>query len=139
MPRTRPAERETIKISDLTLLKCPGLIVRVDWEVVNGVTGVISAVAAVVSLFFVWLSRLHRDEGKNAVQRPVLAGVLGFVLVSASWIVCVMSFNFVFEPFGSFVGDDEARTLFGIAIGVPALIALRYGVRLMLSNDRSNP
>ena len=49
-----------------------------------------------------------------------------------------MSFNFIVDPFGPYVSEDEERTLFGIAIGIPALIALRYTVRLMFSSDHGN-
>ncbi len=50
-----------------------------------------------------------------------------------------MSFNFVVDPFGPYVSNDDERTLFGVAIGLPALIALLYAVRLMLSNESGDP
>ena len=108
---------------------------RIEWEVVNGITGVISAVAAVTSLLLVFLSRLQRSKADVPARAPVLSGILGFILVSASWIVCVMSFNFIVDPFGPYVSNDDERTLFGVAIGLPAVIALWHSVRLMLSSQ----
>lgn len=101
-----------------------------DWEVVNGVTGVVSAIAALASLVFILLPRLRADK-KSAKTQVIRTRVSAYILASSSWVLCVMCFNWIFEPFGPFVAESDERKLLGISLSLPALIALRYGVSVM--------
>jgi hypothetical protein len=105
-------------------------LILVNWDAVNGITGLVSAVCAVIGL--VIQSRAHSEEitsggGGSLLPRRYLAS---FLLVSSGWALCSLCFLLVFEPFGSYVSDRDYIKFYGIVLSVPAFLILRCGISM---------
>ena len=101
-----------------------------DWQVVNGITGIVSAIAAVVSVAYIRVSKLPTTEGDGlaALSSYQLAS---FIIVCSGWALCCLAGLWVFEPFGSYPSPSEYQQLFGVILALPALILLKFGVELL--------
>lgn len=96
----------------------------VEWEVVSGISGVISAVVALISFGNLALSR----------KRQKTNGILGaqpahYLLFCSGWVLLVISYNWCFEPFGPFIMRHDEKKLYGAMLGVPALMVTLFAFK----------
>jgi len=98
---------------------------RVEWEIVSAVSGVVSAVVAVISLIL-----LVRGGGKA----PPVSGyaakrtLLHYLLFCSAWVLLVIAYNWIFVPFGNYLSRESERKLYGVMIIVPALMLGSYAL-----------
>lgn len=93
-----------------------------SWEAINGVTGIISATAAVISV--AGIVRGNRDEATAGDRRNAQLSM--YVLFCSGWILCVIAWNWYFEPFGSFLSDRELNKLYAAMLSAPAALMTFY-------------
>jgi len=105
-----------------------------DWEVINGVTGIVSAVGAFSGIRFVAFGK--EENSSNVFGKKKLAS---FTIASSGWALCCLTFLWVMEPYGPFVTDRDYQQFFGIILAFPAIVILLFGINLMQaeSGDKS--
>jgi len=105
-----------------------------NWETINGVTGIISAGCALGS--FIYMNKpTSPDDITLSNQRLILNKIMPFILISSGWALCCLSFLGIYEPYGAFVTNSEYQQFFGIMLSVPALLILKHGIALLKSNE----
>lgn len=104
-----------------------------SWEVVNGITGIISAISAVISIKYV-STNSETVTPKNKLISTYK--VMCFLLFCSGWTLCCLAYLLIFEPFGSTVMAREYREFFGYVLSVPSLIVLRFGMSILLTKQR---
>lgn len=100
---------------------------------VNTVASVVSAVCAVigVAIAAVGLSRAPALD-EVSPQPPLSARALyAFLLISSGWVLAVLSFLWIMDPFGPIVTEREDFQIAGIMVSLPALLILRAGFDLL--------
>jgi len=99
-------------------------------EIVNGVTGIISAICAVISLGYM---TTHKQRGEQDSKYRVLSDyqLMSFMLLCSGWVLSCLSFLWFMEPYGRFVSNEDYQNFFGVVLGLPAFIILLYGIRLL--------
>lgn len=103
-----------------------------NWEVVNAVAGIISAICAIISLGY--MTTHARNESPKA-KNQILSfyQLMSFMLVCSGWALSCLSFLWFMEPYGSYITNDDYQNFFGVVIGLPAFIVLLYGIKLLQS------
>lgn len=107
-----------------------------DWEVINGITGIISAVGAFSGVGYVAFGR-NKKEASNSNEPLTLGKLASFSIACSGWALCCLAFLWVMEPYGPYVTDREYQQFFGIIISFPALIVLLFGISLLQSGERN--
>ena len=109
-------------------------LARVDWDAVSGVSGIVSALVAVVSLFL-----LFRGKQQDSIHLNHAAEtILHYLLFCSSWVMLVIAANWIFEPFGPYLTKGDERKLYGAMISAPALILSRYALNRLIKGTRGN-
>lgn len=99
------------------------------WELVNEITGVISAACAVLGVIMqrnAPPALTHYDRHQLLSRRRPAS----FLLASSGSALCCLCFLLVFEPYGRFISHREYIQFYGVVLCVPALLTLRFGVLL---------
>tara|TARA_R110000737_G_scaffold254346_1_gene263717 strand:- start:1271 stop:1603 length:333 start_codon:yes stop_codon:yes gene_type:complete len=100
-----------------------------NWEVANGITGLISAFCAVISLRFLIT---HDSYAENTPTELLpLYKLMSFLLFCSGWVLTCLCCLWFFEPFGMYVSGRDYQKFFGILLSVPSLIILSYGYNLL--------
>ena len=101
-----------------------------DWEVVNGITGIVSAVCAVVSLAYLGF---ESRRPANIERHSILSmhRFMSLVLASSGWALLCLSGLWIFEPFGCCPMDEDYLKLYGVVIAFPAGVLFLAGIKLM--------
>lgn len=105
---------------------------------VNTVASVVSAACAIIGVVIAAVG-LSRAPAPDAVgpQRPLSARALyAFLLISSGWVLAVLSFLWIMDPFGPIVTEREYFQIEGIMVSLPALLILRAGFDLLHASDR---
>lgn len=98
-----------------------------DWESINGITGIVSAIGALISA-----SQLcSRSETRTGSSRKILM----FILASFSWALLVFIANWLFEPMGAYVSADEERKVFAVALAFPAVVGFYFGTSKLFAKS----
>ncbi|MCP5351597.1 MAG: hypothetical protein H6926_00175 [Chromatiales bacterium] len=102
-----------------------------DWETLNGITGVISAIGALGSLAYLFTHSPQEQapEGQHSVLS--MHKLMSFLLACSGWVLCCLSFLWVFEPYGLLISDRDYQHFFGIMLSFPAFLILLYGLTVM--------
>jgi hypothetical protein len=110
---------------------------RMDWEIVNGVTGLISAVCAVLSIVYLSLQTTP-ERGSEAARQGVISSykLASFVIACSGWALCCLSFLWVVEPYGSYPSREDYQHFYGIIIAFPAIVILMFGLGLLQEQER---
>ncbi|MCR9772576.1 hypothetical protein ACP6H9_22155 [Vibrio harveyi] len=103
-----------------------------DWETVNGITGLISAICSVFGISYFGTRSNHAAvENHRVLSFPRL---MAFLVCSAGWTILCLCGLWLFEPFGSFVSDKEYLKFYAIVIAFPALAVFLFGIELLIWN-----
>lgn len=104
-----------------------------DWEVLNGITGIISAIAAVCGIGYFGT---HSAKPKSS-EEPILSTykLVSFVVACSGWALCCLSFLWIAEPFGRYPSDSEYQQFFGFILAFPAVIIFLFGVDLLQGEE----
>jgi len=112
----------------------PLIIARIDWEVVSGITGIVSAIVAVISLFVLFRGGENPPTGAGENTKRT---ILYYLLFCSAWVLLVIAFNWIFEPFGGSLTRWDEKKLYGIMISAPALMLANYALnRLGMQRER---
>ena len=103
-----------------------------DWEVINGITGLVSAICAVAGIGY-FSSHKRTENGDASPNLLSTERLVSFVIASSGWALCCLSFLWVAEPYGSSPLDGEFRHFFGVILGFPALVIFFYGFDLLVN------
>ena len=101
------------------------IIARTDWEIVSGITGIVSAVVAIVGLVLVF----RKDQALASPSRGRGGTILHYLIFCSAWVSLVIAFNWIVDPFGPLLTEKDERTLYGIMISVPALMLANYALK----------
>ena len=109
-----------------------------NWDAVNGITGLVSAVCAVIGLII--QPKAHTEEITSGGGGPLLPRryFASFLLVSSGWALCSLCFLLVFEPFGPYVSDRNYIKFYGVVLSVPAFLILRCGVSIAAHDNEKS-
>lgn len=108
-----------------------------DWEVVNGIAGVVSAICALGSLSYLGYERTNIKHEKPSHAILSLHKFVSFVLASSAWALCCLCALWIFEPYGCCPTRSEYRQFYGIILGFPSLVALLTGIELLRGTERA--
>lgn len=100
-----------------------------DWDVLNGVTGVISAICSILGLGY--FGRKSKYENETSGRILSMPKFMAFLLSSAGWSLLCLSGLWVLEPFGSFVDDREYLTFYGVVLAYPSLMIFMFGLSVL--------
>ena len=95
------------------------------WETINGITGIVSATAAVISLIQV---RPTKDESGHPIESKG-KHYYYFILACSGWVLGVMCWVWIFEPFGPYVSHWDQKKVMGIALSFPAISIFLFGLK----------
>lgn len=100
-----------------------------NWEVINGVAGIVSALCAIASLGYLGTHKTIIQEENNSIL--TLHKFMAFLLACSGWMLCCLSFLWVVEPYGSFPMDSEYQNFFGVMLAFPAITIFMFGLKVM--------
>jgi len=100
-----------------------------NWEVVNGITGFISAICALISIVYLGTNSMNKNDSKNTILSKFQ--LISFMLFCSGWVLSCLSFLWFIEPYGSYMSDKDYQNFFGVILGFPAVIILMYGLNLL--------
>lgn len=100
-----------------------------NWEVINGITGIVSAVGAIASLGYLGMHQTIIKEESNSIL--TLHKFMAFLLACSGWVLCCLSFLWVIEPYGRFPLDSEYQHFFGVLLAFPAIIIFMFGLKVL--------
>lgn len=101
------------------------IIARIEWDAVSGVTGIIGAIVAVGSMIM-----LFQKERRAEQSIPASAGtILHYLVFCSAWVLLVIAFDWIADSFGPIVTEKEERVLYGVMMGLPALMLANYALR----------
>lgn len=97
-----------------------------EWESINGITGIISAVGAALGVIQMGRFSSQGDSINVNAKR-----FFGFVLASCCWALLILIGHWLFDPLGPIVTRDEERQIFAAAISFPVIVGFAYAVNRM--------
>lgn len=99
-----------------------------QWEAISGISGVISAAVAVYSVVDISINE-RRSEQQSTGS---LSRLSTYLLFCSGWVLCVLAFNWCFEPFGSYLTKWNQQKLYGIMLSVPAVTLTLFAARRLM-------
>ncbi len=99
-----------------------------DWEVVSGITGIISAACALISLIYF---SSNTAKSKYDINTPILNQhlIFSFLLASSGWALCCTCYMWIAEPYGRYPRPYEYLQMLGIILALPSVIILLFGLK----------
>lgn len=107
-----------------------------NWEVVNGITGLVSAICAVLGIGYFGF---HKSTTHTNENQPILKmdNLVSFVVACSGWALCCLSFLWVVEPFGCCPLPREYQQFFGVILAFPALVIFLFGLNLLQGKEHN--
>tara|TARA_R110000744_G_C19326862_1_gene558142 strand:- start:1001 stop:1345 length:345 start_codon:yes stop_codon:yes gene_type:complete len=96
-----------------------------DWETVNGITGLISATCSVLGLGYFGMKR--KSEIGASDRTLTFPMFMSFLLISGGWALLCLCGLWIFEPFGSYMRDEHYLKFYGVVLVLPSLLVLNFG------------
>ena len=96
-----------------------------DWEIINGVTGIVSMLCSILGLGY--FGSVKSDS--YARSRGTITGLMAFLLSSSGWSLLCLCFFWMFQPFGRFVSDDEFFILYSVILSFPGFVVFIVGFK----------
>ena len=105
-----------------------------DWELVNGITGIVSAVCAVLSVGYFGF---HKGAPVEEATLLSMHKLMSFVVACSGWALCCLSFLWVAEPYGCCPLSSDYQQFFGVILGFPAIVVFMFGLSLLQGPERN--
>ncbi|EIO4097951.1 TPA: hypothetical protein NGU23_004600 [Vibrio parahaemolyticus] len=97
-----------------------------DWETINGITGIISAICSVLGLGYFGTKRKSQiGSSDHVLTFPMF---MSFLLISGGWALLCLCGLWLLEPFGSYMRNDQYLKFYGVVLALPSLMILNFGV-----------
>lgn len=106
-----------------------------DWELINGVTGIISAISAIAGIGYLAIDKNMARATRERIPR--LNVIVAFAIISSGWALLCLSFLWIAEPFGYYPTDAEYKRFFGILLSLPSLIIFIGGFNFLKGISKS--
>ncbi|CAH9068445.1 hypothetical protein PSECIP111951_04151 [Pseudoalteromonas holothuriae] len=107
----------------------------IEWEFVNGVTGIVSAIIAVLSF-----AQIARVKPFNKLSSIKPNKFFHYILASSCWALLVLIGHWIFDPLGPIVTREEELKIFAVALSFPTLVGFIYALKGMgLMKDTNKP
>lgn len=97
-----------------------------NWEIISGISGLISAVIAVISLFKI---KPFVSNNEKSYKDKIKEKYFSYVLACCGWVLCVLSWAWLSNEYGSLITDREMKEVLGITLSFPAIILFTYGLK----------
>ncbi|QCF25356.1 hypothetical protein soil367_05095 [Hydrocarboniclastica marina] len=107
-----------------------------NWEVVNGFTGIVSATCAFVSLLYLGFEQ-RRATSTESHATLSMHSFMSLILATSGWALLCLSGFWIFEPFGCCPLDQEYLKLYGVILAFPAGVLFLAGMKLMNPNSET--
>lgn len=105
-----------------------------DWELINGITGIVSAVSAVLGIGYF---RFHKETPAEEASLLSMHKLMSFIVACSGWALCCLSFLWVVEPYGCCPLSSDYQHFFGVMLGFPAIVVFIFGLGLLQGPKRS--
>lgn len=105
-----------------------------DWELINGITGLISAVCAILGIGYFGFQKGAPTEEHSLLNVHKL---VSFVVACSGWALCCLSFLWVAEPYGCCLMSSDYQHFFGVILGFPAIVVFMFGLSLLQGQERN--
>ncbi|CCN45253.1 membrane hypothetical protein [Vibrio nigripulchritudo MADA3029] len=99
---------------------------QLEWEVINGITGIVSAICSILGVGYFGTKR--KSEIGTSDRMLTLPTVMAFLFSSGGWGLLCLCGLWVFEPFGSFVSSDDYLKFYGVVLALPAFMVFGFGL-----------
>jgi len=101
-----------------------------NWEQLNAITGLVSAVCAVLSLAYFNKTK-SSDESLQDTSILSARKLIAFLLGWSGWCLACLCILWLFQPFGRLPTSYEYKQFYAVIIAFPAFVFLRIGTSLM--------
>jgi len=102
-----------------------------DWDIINGITGVVSAICALIGLWYMVVPHKKELDGQYKNRIISVDRFMVFLLACSGWVLCCLSFLWFFEPLGSLVSDREFKQFYAVLMAFPAIVIFLTALRIM--------
>ncbi len=99
---------------------------QLEWEVINGITGIVSALCSILGLGYFGAKR--KSEIATSDRILTLPTVMAFLFSSGGWGLLCLCGLWLFEPFGPFVSSGDYLKFYGVVLALPALMVFSFGL-----------
>ena len=106
-----------------------------DWETINGVTGIISAICAIISLIYMLYPKRTKTQTIAPNRLIPLDNFIFFLLATSGWVLCCLAYLWFFEPFGRYPLDYNYKQFYGVLLSFPAITLFITGFKYMKGNN----
>ncbi|MBQ4811286.1 hypothetical protein J8M20_08055 [Pseudoalteromonas luteoviolacea] len=96
-----------------------------NWELISGVSGIVGALCALVSLRKPTAHKLLKNERKP-FSFPFKLKVFASLMIS--WVLFFVYWLLYHEPFGAFITKSEMKRIIGVFFLFPAIVTLAYSL-----------
>jgi hypothetical protein len=100
-----------------------------DWEAINGITGIVSAICALGSIGYFSTQDKALSQSNNRVVSTYK--IMSFLLACSGWLLGCLAILWIFEPYGCCPMKSEYQHFSGFLLSFPALVIFIFGVRVM--------
>ena len=107
---------------------------KMGWELINGITGIVSAVCAVIGIGYFGF---HKDTPVEKTTLLSMHKLMSFVVACSGWALCCLSFLWITEPYGCCPLPSDYQQFFGVILGFPAIVVFMFGLGLLLAPERN--
>ncbi|ALG51998.1 hypothetical protein L7E62_004750 [Vibrio parahaemolyticus] len=97
-----------------------------DWEVINGITGIVGASCSVLGLGY--FGAKSKAEVGTSDRIVTLAMFMSFLLISGGWALLCLCGLWIFEPFGAYVTSDDYLKFYAVILTLPSLMIFNFGL-----------
>ena len=105
-----------------------------NWELINGITGIVSAICAVLGVgYFGFQKGVPAEEVSILSMRKLMS----FVVACSGWALCCLSFLWVAKPYGCCPIPPDYQHFFGVMLGFPATVVFLFGLNLLQGQERN--
>ena len=105
-----------------------------NWEVINGVTGIIGAISALTSIIY-----LQKSTKKNIINNKIISTYkfMSFLLACSGWVLLCLCYLWLFKPYGSYPLPYQYQQFFGFLLIFPAMVLFGFGLKLMIAKNNA--
>ncbi|PKF76726.1 hypothetical protein CW749_25985 [Vibrio sp. vnigr-6D03] len=106
-----------------------------EWETVNGITGLVSAICSILGLgYFGTKSKSEIETNDHIITLPKF---MAFILVSGAWSLLCLCALWIFNPFGGYMYREDFLLFYGIVLTLPSLIIFGFGVSALRAQQQT--
>ncbi|EGU55371.1 hypothetical protein VINI7043_26620 [Vibrio nigripulchritudo ATCC 27043] len=106
-----------------------------EWETVNGIAGLVSAICSILGLGYFGTKRKSEIETSDHII--TLPKFMAFILVSGAWALLCLCGLWIFDPFDGYMFDEDYLLFYGVVLTLPSLIIFSFGVNALRTQQQT--